>query len=74
MLITDFCACPYNILSRETTRWIWVLVAYVALQVVILFLQDLLGPRFFVPERVSYSYPLGIHNNRRHWLVPAANI
>ncbi|KAG0173222.1 hypothetical protein DFQ30_008491 [Apophysomyces sp. BC1015] len=54
-----FCACPHNVLSREPTRWIWVLVAYVAFQVMILFLQDIWGPRFFVPERYlpqTYNY------------------
>ena len=48
-----FYACPENLMGHETTPWIWGLVLWVALQVGVLFLQDWLGPRFFVPKKVS---------------------
>ncbi|KAI8374372.1 uncharacterized protein BYT42DRAFT_576128 [Radiomyces spectabilis] len=54
-----FHACPYNLIAHEPTPWIWALVAYVGLQVLVLLLQDTLGPRFFVPERYlpqTYNY------------------
>ncbi|KAL0075034.1 hypothetical protein J3Q64DRAFT_1811683 [Phycomyces blakesleeanus] len=54
-----FYGCPENVLAHKTTPWIWALVVYMAFQVLILFLQDLLGPRFFVPERFlpqTYNY------------------
>ncbi|KAI7867554.1 hypothetical protein BDF14DRAFT_1915144 [Spinellus fusiger] len=54
-----FYGCPENILAHKPTPWIWCLVAYVFLQVFVLFLQDALGPRFFVPERFlpqTYNY------------------
>ncbi|SAL96139.1 hypothetical protein [Absidia glauca] len=46
-------------LSQEPSFGVWVLVGYVMMQVGILFLQDTLGPRFFVPERYlpqTYNY------------------
>ncbi|KAF9959133.1 hypothetical protein BGZ72_010262 [Mortierella alpina] len=46
-----FYACPENLLGHETTRWIWGLVLWVALQVSVLLLQDWLGPRFFIPKK-----------------------
>lgn len=52
----DFYAYPRNIIAQEPSFGVWVLVGYVMVQVGILFLQDTLGPRFFVPERVSASY------------------
>ncbi|KAF9574558.1 hypothetical protein EC968_006171 [Mortierella alpina] len=48
-----FYACPENLLGHETTRWIWGLVLWVALQVSVLLLQDWLGPRFFIPKKVG---------------------
>lgn len=49
-----FYGCPDNIIGHETTPWVWLLVGYIALQVVILLLQDAFGPRFFVPSKVSF--------------------
>ncbi|CAO3690571.1 unnamed protein product [Umbelopsis ramanniana] len=52
-------ACPHNILAHEPTKWVWVLAAYVMLQVAILMIQDIWDPRFFVPERYlpeRYNY------------------
>ncbi|KAI9246092.1 hypothetical protein BDA99DRAFT_447589 [Phascolomyces articulosus] len=54
-----FYGCPDNLIAHEPSPWIWALVAFVALQVLILFLQDILGPRFFVPEKYlpqTYNY------------------
>lgn len=52
----DYYACPHNILAHEPTKWVWVLAAYVMLQVAILMIQDIWDPRFFVPERVSSNH------------------
>jgi hypothetical protein len=55
----DFYGCPENLIGHETTKWVWALVGYVALQVAVLFLQDQFGPRFFVPSRYlpqTYNY------------------
>ncbi|ORX62922.1 hypothetical protein DM01DRAFT_1297822 [Hesseltinella vesiculosa] len=52
-------ACPDNILAQDPVPSIWLLVVYLVMQVVVLFLQDLLGPRFFVPEKYlpqTYNY------------------
>ncbi|KAI8142937.1 hypothetical protein BJV82DRAFT_515843 [Fennellomyces sp. T-0311] len=60
-----FYGCPDNLVANEPSPWIWALVGYVAFQVFILFLQDILGPRFFVPEKYlpqTYNY---------HPLLPA---
>ncbi|KAG9072643.1 hypothetical protein KI688_000414 [Linnemannia hyalina] len=46
-----FYGCPDNLMGHEPTPWIWGLVAWVALQVGVLLLQDWLGPRFFVPKK-----------------------
>ncbi|KAF9977328.1 hypothetical protein BGZ73_006369 [Actinomortierella ambigua] len=46
-------ACPENVFNNEPTPWIWLLVGWVFLQVVVLLLQDWLGPRFFVPVRAA---------------------
>ncbi|KAN0065209.1 hypothetical protein ACQY0O_001706 [Thecaphora frezii] len=42
-------ACPDNVLFTTPTRWIYVLVGYVVLQMAVLLLQDMLGPHFFLP-------------------------
>ncbi|ORZ10077.1 hypothetical protein BCR42DRAFT_333854 [Absidia repens] len=54
-----FYACPQNIIAQEPSFGVWVLVAYVTIQVCVIFLQDTLGPRFFVPEKYlpqTYNY------------------
>jgi hypothetical protein len=54
-----FYGCPNNLIGHQSTPWVYALVAYVVLQVVILFLQDAFGPRFFVPSRYlpqTYNY------------------
>ncbi|RKP25117.1 hypothetical protein SYNPS1DRAFT_29140 [Syncephalis pseudoplumigaleata] len=44
-------ACPENLIYHRSTPWIWTLVAYDALQVIVLCIQDRFGPRFLVPQR-----------------------
>lgn len=56
IFLTDIYGCPHNLIAHEPSDWVYVLVLYVALQAFILFLQDLLGPRFFVPERVRFLF------------------
>ncbi|KAI9244801.1 hypothetical protein BY458DRAFT_447597 [Sporodiniella umbellata] len=54
-----FYGCPANLIGHETTPWVWGIVAYVALQVAIMFLQDTFGPRLFVPSKYlpqTYNY------------------
>eukprot|EP00741_Cyanophora_paradoxa_P003535 tig00000711_g3433.t1 len=55
-----FFACPHNFLHVETNGALSAsLVAWVALQALLLLLQDLLGPRFFIPARLlpeKYNY------------------
>ena len=56
---TDFYGCPENLIAHEPSPWIWALVAFVGIQVLVLYLQDILGPRFFVPEKYlpqTYNY------------------
>jgi len=59
MIPLYYYACPHNILAHQPTKWVWVLAAYVMLQVIILMIQDIWDPRFFVPERYlpeRYNY------------------
>ncbi|CAO3608837.1 unnamed protein product [Cunninghamella blakesleeana] len=54
-----FYACPQNIISQDPSTGVWALVGYTMLQALILFFQDLFGPRFFVPEKYlpqTYNY------------------
>ncbi|KAI8327169.1 hypothetical protein EDC96DRAFT_532516 [Choanephora cucurbitarum] len=54
-----FYGCPENLIGHDTTPWVFALVGYVGLQVLILFLQDSFGPRFFIPSKYmpqTYDY------------------
>ncbi|CDS07323.1 hypothetical protein LRAMOSA01272 [Lichtheimia ramosa] len=54
-----FYGCPHNLIAHETSPLVWFLALYVGLQAFILYLQDVLGPRFFVSERFlpqTYNY------------------
>ncbi|KAF8941391.1 hypothetical protein BGZ47_007392 [Haplosporangium gracile] len=62
-----FYGCPDNLMGHEPTPWIWGLIAWVALQVGVLLLQDWLGPRFFVPKK--YLPPIYDY----HPILPAAD-
>ncbi|RCH98075.1 hypothetical protein CU098_001082 [Rhizopus stolonifer] len=60
-----FYGCPENLIGHETTPWVYALVTYIALQVLILFLQDSFGPRFFVPSKYlpqTYDYHPIVNN------------
>jgi len=55
-----FYGCPHNFLSVEPSfRMCSLLVAYMAAQVLVLYLQDKKGPQFFVPKSflpIKYDY------------------
>ncbi|CAO3616408.1 unnamed protein product [Cunninghamella echinulata] len=54
-----FYACPQNIIGQDPSFGVWALVGYMMLQTLVLFFQDLFGPRFFVPEKYlpqTYNY------------------
>ncbi|CAO3640235.1 unnamed protein product [Mucor hiemalis] len=54
-----FYGCPNNLIGHETTPYVYALVAYVALQILVLLLQDAIDPRFFVPSKYlpqTYNY------------------
>jgi len=42
--------CPENVVGTEPVEYVWVLVALMALQVVVIFLQEYVGPAFFLPS------------------------
>ncbi|CAG8459281.1 5094_t:CDS:2 [Paraglomus brasilianum] len=46
-----FLACPKNVLGREPSPLIYVIMSYVGAQVLILIAQECFGPRFFVPAK-----------------------
>ncbi|KAJ1911881.1 hypothetical protein H4219_005799 [Mycoemilia scoparia] len=57
-------ACPKNIFFIEPSPYIWILCAWVCLQIIILISQDIFGPRYFVPQRYippRYNYHQAIH-------------
>ncbi|KAG8922557.1 hypothetical protein FRC03_006669 [Tulasnella sp. 419] len=49
LLVLYIFACPDSIFLHETTSWVYVLVAWVAIQVLILVGQEYLGATFFIP-------------------------
>ncbi|KAJ1849474.1 hypothetical protein LPJ73_003722 [Coemansia sp. RSA 2703] len=52
-------ACPESLSLNAPSAFVWALVAYSFAQVLVLLLQDLLGPRFFVPASMLpevYNY------------------
>ncbi|KAJ9073083.1 hypothetical protein DSO57_1020242 [Entomophthora muscae] len=56
-----FFACPQNLLgiSTETNSWVKYLAAYVVAQILMLFTQDWLGPRWLIPAFLlppTYNY------------------
>lgn len=66
----DYYACPHNILAHEPTKWVWALSAYLVLQAVIILVQDMWDPRFFVPERVSSILLHSIRKNSSWFAYP----
>ncbi|EJD07571.1 uncharacterized protein FOMMEDRAFT_115893 [Fomitiporia mediterranea MF3/22] len=53
-------ACPKNVLGIDTSPWIFALVGFMFFQVIIVMLQDYLGPGFFLPRTytpiIQYDY------------------
>lgn len=64
--LSDFLACPVNFLAAQPRYGTAVaLVCWMILQIIILFTQDFLGPRFFIPKRFlppkyDYKRPLSL--------------
>ncbi|KZP30544.1 hypothetical protein FIBSPDRAFT_777298 [Athelia psychrophila] len=55
-----FLACPKNVLDVDPRWWSYLLALFMSLQVVVILLQEHLGPAFFLPKRFvkakSYDY------------------
>lgn len=55
-----FLACPKNVLDVEPRSWIYFLAIFMLLQVLVIVLQEHLGPAFFLPKRFvkgkTYDY------------------
>lgn len=76
--ILDFLACPKNVLdvdprcelssaslsiiSYTGSGWSYLLALFMSLQVVVILLQEHLGPAFFLPKRVRSSAPWSPHS------------
>ncbi|PVZ97477.1 hypothetical protein BB558_004348 [Smittium angustum] len=61
-----FFLVPDNILFLKTSRSVYVLITWVLIQVLVLSLQELFGPRFFIPRRFLpevYNYHPAISNS-----------
>ncbi|PPR03221.1 hypothetical protein CVT26_008069 [Gymnopilus dilepis] len=56
-----FLACPKNVLEIEPRPWVWALAVFVALQAVLVILQDIFGPSFFLPAKLAYTIPYDYH-------------
>ncbi|KIJ65119.1 hypothetical protein HYDPIDRAFT_175153 [Hydnomerulius pinastri MD-312] len=56
-----FLACPKNVLDVQPRRWIFYLCAFVLLQVVVVLLQQRLGPAFFLPKRFAAAQTYNYH-------------
>nr|QIE48439.1 hypothetical protein [Trametes gibbosa] len=48
-----FLGCPKNILDVEPRRWIYAVALFMFAQVLIITLQERVGPAFFLPKRMS---------------------
>ncbi|KDQ50442.1 hypothetical protein JAAARDRAFT_142065 [Jaapia argillacea MUCL 33604] len=46
-----FLWCPRNVLDVEPRGWVFLLAAFLLVQVLVLYLQQQLGPSFFMPKR-----------------------
>ncbi|KAF8840833.1 hypothetical protein BDN67DRAFT_950901 [Paxillus ammoniavirescens] len=56
-----FLRCPKNVLDVEPRRWAYYLCAFVLLQVVVVLLQQRLGPAFFLPKRFATTQTYNYH-------------
>eukprot|EP01119_Soliformovum_irregulare_P019949 TRINITY_DN6405_c3_g1_i1.p1 TRINITY_DN6405_c3_g1~~TRINITY_DN6405_c3_g1_i1.p1 ORF type:complete len:561 (-),score=114.99 TRINITY_DN6405_c3_g1_i1:20-1702(-) len=66
LLPAYFYGCPNNFISNETQpRLVLYLFTWIFIQISLLFLQDFLGPRFFIPKavlppRYDYKRPISL--------------
>ncbi|KAJ7581470.1 hypothetical protein C8J56DRAFT_960123 [Mycena floridula] len=56
-----FLACPKNVLEVKPRPWSYFLAGFVMLQALVVVLQDLLGPTFFLPTRYAMVKPHDYH-------------
>ncbi|KAF9244652.1 hypothetical protein BU15DRAFT_41826 [Melanogaster broomeanus] len=56
-----FLTCPKNVLDAEARRWAYYLCIFVLLQVVVVLLQQRLGPSFFLPKRFATTQIYDYH-------------
>ncbi|KZT53510.1 hypothetical protein CALCODRAFT_486273 [Calocera cornea HHB12733] len=54
-------ACPQNVLFAEPTEWVWIVVAWVTFQVIVLFGQEVFGPAFFLPKSWATTQTYDYH-------------
>ncbi|KAF9531755.1 hypothetical protein CPB83DRAFT_84315 [Crepidotus variabilis] len=56
-----FLICPKNVLDIDPRPWVWWLALNVIIQAIIVILQDVLGPTFFLPQRYAESKAYDYH-------------
>ncbi|KAI9063826.1 hypothetical protein FKP32DRAFT_1571123 [Trametes sanguinea] len=56
-----FLGCPKNILDVEPRRWIYGVGLFMFLQVLVILLQERLGPAFFLPKGLSRTQTYDYH-------------
>ncbi|EIN09405.1 hypothetical protein PUNSTDRAFT_85742 [Punctularia strigosozonata HHB-11173 SS5] len=56
-----FLACPDNVLEVEPRPWIWAIATIVCLELVVLTLQEIWGPSFFLPKSMAVSPAYDYH-------------
>ncbi|KIK08978.1 hypothetical protein K443DRAFT_127958 [Laccaria amethystina LaAM-08-1] len=56
-----FLACPRNVLEVEPRSWSYILAVFVVLQALVLMLQDVFGPSFFLPHRFTVAQLYDYH-------------
>ncbi|KAG8214982.1 hypothetical protein J3R82DRAFT_8385 [Butyriboletus roseoflavus] len=56
-----FLTCPRNVLDVRPRRWAYYLCAFVFFQVVVVLLQQRLGPTFFLPKRFANTETYNYH-------------
>ncbi|KAJ7600142.1 hypothetical protein C8J56DRAFT_767481 [Mycena floridula] len=60
-LLLYFLACPKNVRRVEPCSWSYFLALFVMLQALVVLLQDMLGPTFFLPTRFAFVTPHDYH-------------
>ncbi|EGO20800.1 hypothetical protein SERLADRAFT_442156 [Serpula lacrymans var. lacrymans S7.9] len=56
-----FLACPKNVLDVDRRPWIYILAVFILMQVIVLILQEQLGPTFFLPKRFTSTKMYDYH-------------